>query len=156
MTKTFGRRVAVDRLDLAVPEDRILADGHANGVGDAESGDFEALTPSELPGYEFLERIGGGASGSVYRSRQLSLDRDVAIKVLPMRGGDPKRLARQRQEAEILAHLRHPNVVHVYEVVHHNGCLRTRFSVRCETDLAEIGRQVTAHRNGPAPRQGFW
>jgi len=53
----------------------------------------------------------------------VSLDRHVAIKVLPMPGGDPKRLARQRQEAEILAHLRHPNVVHVYEVAHHNGCL---------------------------------
>ncbi len=38
-------------------------------------------------------------------------------------GADPKRLARQRQEAEILAHLRHPNIVHVYEVLDHAGCL---------------------------------
>src|SRR5207244_6504750 len=84
---------------------------------------IESLQIPELPGYKFLEGIGGGASGSVFRARQVSLGRHVAIKVLPMPAGDLKRLARQRQEAEILAHLRNPNVVHVYEVVHHNGCL---------------------------------
>jgi tetratricopeptide (TPR) repeat protein len=102
--------------------DRILADGDGKTVDD-ELSDLEMLPTPELPGYEILERIGSGASGSVYRARQVSLNRYVAIKVLPMPDGDPTRLARQRQEAEILAHLRHPNVVHVYEVLHHHGCL---------------------------------
>jgi len=43
--------------------DRILADGHANGVGDGEPGDGQPLPLPELPGYEFLEIIGSGASG---------------------------------------------------------------------------------------------
>ena len=51
----------------------------------------------DLPGYEFLERIGSGASSIVYRARQTSLARFVAIKVLVMPSADPKRLARQRQ-----------------------------------------------------------
>jgi eukaryotic-like serine/threonine-protein kinase len=77
----------------------------------------------DLPGYEFLERIGSGASSIVYRARQTSLARFVAIKVLVMPSADPKRLARQRQEAEILARLKHPNVVHVYEVLDYGGCI---------------------------------
>ena len=97
-----------NEIALQFDVDRILADGHAIADGDDEPGDFETPTQPDLPGYEFLEKIGSGGSGSVYRAREVSLDRDVAIKVLPMPGGDPKRLARQRQEAEILAHLRQP------------------------------------------------
>ncbi len=77
----------------------------------------------ELPGYEFLERLGSGASGVVYRARQQALGRFVAIKVLGIAGADGKQLARQRQEAEILARLHHPNVVHIYEVREYRGCL---------------------------------
>ena len=91
-----------------------------------ESEDVEnnhLLFVPNLPGYEFLERIGSGASSIVYRARQTSLDRSVAIKVLVMPIADSKRLARQRQEAEILARLKHPNVVHVYEVLNQAGCL---------------------------------
>jgi serine/threonine protein kinase/formylglycine-generating enzyme required for sulfatase activity len=89
----------------------------------------DALTASdevhnlELPGYEFLGEIGRGAAGIVYQARQVSLDRYVAIKVLAMPVSDPKRLTRQRQEAEILARLQHPNIVHIYEVVEQFGCL---------------------------------
>ncbi len=77
----------------------------------------------ELSGYEFLEEIGRGAAGVVYKARQKSLDRFVAIKVVAIPGADAKLLARQRQEAEILARLHHPNVVHIYEVRDHRGCL---------------------------------
>ncbi|HEX3602071.1 MAG TPA: serine/threonine-protein kinase, partial [Lacipirellulaceae bacterium] len=70
-------------------------------------------------GYELLKEIGRGASGIVYKAQQLSLNRLVAVKVLENPGSDPKRSLRQRQEAELLARLRHPNVVHVYEVLNH-------------------------------------
>ena len=71
----------------------------------------------ELPGYEFLEEIGRGATSVVVKARQQSLDRLVAIKIMAIRGTDEKRLSRQRQEADILAHFQHPHVVHIYEVV---------------------------------------
>lgn len=74
-----------------------------------------------LPGYEFENEIGRGAAGVVYRARQISLDRPVAVKVLGNPGQDARRSIRQHQEAQILARLTHPNVVHIYEVLYHHG-----------------------------------
>jgi formylglycine-generating enzyme required for sulfatase activity/tRNA A-37 threonylcarbamoyl transferase component Bud32 len=75
----------------------------------------------ELPGFQFLEELGRGTSGIVYQALQQSLHRLVAVKILTTPATDEKRLARQRQEAQILAHLKHPNVVQIHEVVFHKG-----------------------------------
>jgi eukaryotic-like serine/threonine-protein kinase len=128
---------------------RILDDGRPGDGGDGAPDDFESPRPMpELTGYEFLKRIGGGGSGIVFLARQVSLDRYVAIKVLPMPGADAKRLARQRQEAEILAHLRHPNVVHVYEVVEQDGCLYLVMEYVEGSTLKEVaaGKPLTANK----------
>jgi serine/threonine protein kinase/tetratricopeptide (TPR) repeat protein len=65
--------------------------------------------------YEVLERVGGGAMGSVYRARQLLLDRDVAIKVL--RGGqvDSRERRRLHREARAVARIQNPHVVQVHD-----------------------------------------
>ncbi len=76
-----------------------------------------------LRGYAFLEELGRGSVGVVYRAHQVSLGRSVAIKVFAIPGSDSKVLARQRQEAEILGRLHHPNVVHVYEACEIDGWL---------------------------------
>ncbi|MBM4083074.1 MAG: serine/threonine protein kinase, partial [Planctomycetes bacterium] len=69
------------------------------------------------PGYELLERLGEGSMGSVYKARQLSLDRIVALKLLATRlARDADYIKRFRREARLAAKLSHPNAVHVYNV----------------------------------------
>ena len=64
-----------------------------------------------------LAPIGAGGMGEVYRARDATLKRDVALKVLPEAfASDAERLARFQREAELLAWLNHPNIAHIYSV----------------------------------------
>ena len=65
-----------------------------------------------FPGYEILEELGRGAMGTVYKARQKSLNRDVAIKVVrPNLTIDDMYIKRLELEAKTMAKLRHPNIV---------------------------------------------
>ncbi|MDX2473646.1 MAG: protein kinase [Candidatus Krumholzibacteria bacterium] len=66
--------------------------------------------------YEITDLLGKGGMGEVYRARDTRLKRDVALKVLSDHAADPERLARLQREAEALAGLNHPHIVHVYSV----------------------------------------
>jgi len=74
------------------------------------------LTPgTRLDGYEVLGPLGAGGMGEVYRARDATLKREVAIKVLPTYySQDPERLRRFEQEAQASAALNHPNILVVY------------------------------------------
>jgi serine/threonine-protein kinase len=69
----------------------------------------------DLLHYRLVERIGEGGMGAVWKARDTSLDRDVAIKVLPSRFAcDADRLARFEREARLLASLNHPGIAAVF------------------------------------------
>ena len=60
--------------------------------------------------------IGGGGMGAVFRGRDLRLDREVAIKVIPESRRDPETLRRFRMEAQSAAKLDHPNIARVFDI----------------------------------------
>jgi serine/threonine protein kinase len=65
--------------------------------------------------YEILAPLGAGGMGEVYRARDLKLNRDVALKILPESfTHDPERIARFRREAQVLASLNHPHIGAIY------------------------------------------
>jgi Tol biopolymer transport system component len=74
-------------------------------------------TGSRLGPYEILGALGHGGMGVVFRARDLRLDRDVAIKILPDHfASDPERLARFDREAKTLASLNHPHIAQIFGV----------------------------------------
>lgn len=75
-----------------------------------------------LGDYEIRRQIGRGGMGIVYEARQISLDRRVALKVLPFAAVlDERQIARFRREAQAAAQLHHPHVVPVFGVGCENG-----------------------------------
>ncbi|MCX7935057.1 MAG: serine/threonine protein kinase, partial [Planctomycetota bacterium] len=96
-----------------------------------------------IPGYELLEKIGQGGMGAVYRARQQSMDRIVALKILP------KSLARRTEfkerffrEARAAGKLNHPNIVSAYDAQEANGyCYIAMEFVEGETVANKLKRE---------------
>jgi len=91
-----------------------VLDGHAFDQITSETG-HESLVGRRIGDYEFLSLIDEGGMGQVYRARDLTLPREVAVKVVsPAFTHDAVRRARFRREAEILAGFAHPHIAHIY------------------------------------------
>jgi serine/threonine-protein kinase len=72
----------------------------------------------QIGSYEVVSLLGHGGMGEVYRARDTTLKRDVALKVLPAAFlRDPERMARFQREAEVLASLDHPNIGPIFGLV---------------------------------------
>src|SRR5262249_10169989 len=122
----------------------------------------------ELGDYELLEEIGRGGQGVVFRARQKSLNRIVALKVIRLGQWASKvHLRRFRLEAEAAARLEHPGIVPIHEVGERDGSCyfsmkfveggqldevvrRTPMSIRQAAELiAKVARTVHyAHEHG--------
>ena len=77
---------------------------------------------TKLGRYEIRSLLGEGGMGVVYRARDIKLNRDVAVKVLPAAySADTDRLRRFEQEAQAAGALNHPNILAVYDVGDHAG-----------------------------------
>ena len=88
-------------------------------------GQRSAMTPigtgTEIDGYQIYEEVGHGGMGIVYRAKDLSLGRIVAIKVLrPHIVGDPTAAKKFRAEANWAARLRHDNIISIHAIDQHD------------------------------------
>ncbi|MDI1290421.1 MAG: serine/threonine-protein kinase [bacterium] len=71
----------------------------------------------KIPGYKVIDKLGAGAMATVFKAKQLSLDRLVAIKVLPRKfSSNPQFIERFYAEGRAAAQLNHPNIVQAYDV----------------------------------------
>lgn len=77
---------------------------------------------TRLGRYEILSQLGAGGMGEVYRARDPKINREVAIKVLPVAfSADEERLRRFEQEAQAAGALNHPNILAIHDVAAHDG-----------------------------------
>ncbi len=77
---------------------------------------MEDLTGKQLGSYQVVAPLGEGGMAAVYKAHQPSMDRYVALKILPRQfANSPEFLARFRQEARLLARLQHPHILPVFD-----------------------------------------
>src|SRR3954469_10388322 len=78
---------------------------------------LEDRRSSQIPGYQLISKLGKGAMATVYKARQISLDRIVAVKVLPKRSSDNiEFVERFYKEGKAAARLSHNNIVQAIDV----------------------------------------
>jgi serine/threonine-protein kinase len=84
--------------------------------------DIERLAGTKLGNYEIESLLGRGGMGVVYKARQISLNRPIALKILPPTlSSDSSFVKRFHREAQAVAQLHHPNIVQVHDIAEEKG-----------------------------------
>ncbi|UCD56180.1 MAG: serine/threonine protein kinase, partial [Candidatus Hydrogenedentota bacterium] len=92
--------------------------------------DIDRLAGTKLGNYEIERLLGKGGMGVVYKARQISLDRSVALKILPPAfSSDPSFVKRFRREARAVAQLSHRNIIQIHDIAEEKGL--HFFSMEC-------------------------
>jgi serine/threonine protein kinase len=111
--------------DVSISSPTHLHDGDQINVGETtftwvvseQAAAKDPLINQKIGGYLIRQRLGRGGMGTVYLAHQLSLKRNVAIKILdPRLGKDQIFIKRFVEEARASATLNHPNILQVYDV----------------------------------------
>jgi len=88
----------------------------------AATGKEDSLVGQTLGGYHLVEKLGQGGMATVYKAYESTLDRYVAVKVLPpFFAGDANFAQRFKREAKAVAHLSHPNIIPIYNFGEEKG-----------------------------------
>lgn len=99
-----------------------VTESQVNRLSEGSDGDSLYRPAQQIPGFQILSKLGQGAMAVVFKARQLSLDRIVAIKVLPKRlSENPEFVDRFYREGRAAARLNHPNIVQAYDVGESGG-----------------------------------
>ena len=133
-----------DRIEQMISVIQLIYSIGKNAKTTDVSAHFDQLQErQQLGDYRIIKEIGRGGMGVVYQAKQLSLDRTVALKVLPMAAFlDNRQLRRFKNEARAAASLQHPGIVRIHGV----GCDRSIHFYAMDlidgSDLADAIREI--------------
>ncbi len=121
-TKLRGLGIEPKKLGDVLIEKGYLSPEQAVQISKLQITSASQQTKLSIPGYEFIAKIGQGAIGSVFKAKQVSMDRVVAVKILsPKYSKDPNFVERFLREARAVAKLHHENVISGIDVGESNG-----------------------------------